>query len=194
MEKKQNKISKTQRLLITLLIVSILAPTQMAKISINPIERETRHIYQILTTKKSSLSSHSLYELSKTIVEESFKYDLDPRLVLAVIAVESTFRVKARSYAGALGLMQIRPFVAEPIAEKLGLNWEGPETLYDPHANVRIGTYYLAKLQRRFDKETKVSLAAYNYGPTAISKILRHGKTLPTFYAKKVLAAYEELI
>ena len=48
--------------------------------------------------------------LVQTVLEEANRVDVDPQLVLAVMAIESNFNRYAESGAGAQGLMQVMPF------------------------------------------------------------------------------------
>ena len=89
---------------------------------------------------------------------------------MAMVAVESRFRPWAVSPAGALGLMQITPTTA------LHLGLEAPSSALDPIANLRAGIKYFVGLQRRFNGDLKMALAAYNAGPTAVR---RHGGVPP---------------
>lgn len=71
--------------------------------------------------------------------------DLDPLLVLAVIAVESRFDPRARSDYGATGLMQVVPrFHREKLAPH-----GGEAALSDPRVNTRVGTQILKEYLRR---------------------------------------------
>lgn len=90
----------------------------------------------------------------------SGRHGLDPRLVLAVIEVESAYRPNARSHKGAIGLMQLMPATAA------GLEVDDP---YDPEQNLRGGTAYLARMLDRFGS-VELALAAYNAGPEAVER------------------------
>ena len=127
--------------------------------------------------------------LARALVEASREHDVQPALVLAVIAVESAFDPFAVSHKGALGLMQVMPSTGAPIARRLGIPWRGPQTLFDPHANVRIGVAYLRELIDRY-ANVRLALAAYNWGPGEIDARLREGAMLPAQYAERVLSAY----
>ncbi len=108
--------------------------------------------------------------------------NLSPKLVQAVIQVESAYKTRARSHKGAMGLMQLMPGTA-----KL-LRVSDP---YDPAQNIRGGTLYLRRQLDRFDGDLTLALAAYNAGPTAVEK---HGGVPPYSetrnYVRKVLTLY----
>ena len=70
---------------------------------------------------------------------------IDPLLVLAVTAVESSMNPFAQSSVGAQGLMQVHTRVHTEKFEVHG----GEEAALDPVANVRVGTVILADLVRR---------------------------------------------
>jgi len=127
--------------------------------------------------------------LASALVAASREHDLPPAFVLAVIEVESRFDPYAVSPVGALGLMQILPSTGAPVARRLGIGWRGPQTLFDPRANVRIGVAYLRELIDRY-ANVRAALAAYNWGPGEIDARLRNGTVLPVTYVERVLDAY----
>lgn len=128
--------------------------------------------------------------LARTLVAEARRHGLEPALVLAMIHVESSFRPAAVSPAGAYGLMQIRRRTGLAWARRLGIPWRGErETLFDPVANVRIGIAYLANLRKRFDS-LPTALAAYNHGPTRVSRKIGRGEPVPVVYTQRVMQAW----
>jgi soluble lytic murein transglycosylase-like protein len=127
--------------------------------------------------------------IARTVVEASRRHDLPPGLALAVIEVESRFDPDAVSHKGAIGLMQVLPSTGAPVARRLGIAWRGPQTLFDPRANVHIGVAYLRELIDRY-ASVRAALAAYNWGPGEIDSRLREGSVLPVSYAERVLDAY----
>ncbi len=89
--------------------------------------------------------------IAVAVLESARAHRLDPALILAVIDVESSFRLSSRSSVGAMGLMQLMPKTGRQFARRLGLSWRGERTLYTPAENVRIGAAYLPWLLRRFN-------------------------------------------
>lgn len=92
------------------------------------------------------------------------KYELDWRLVLAVMRHESRFMADAVSHRGAFGLMQIMPATQAELAGKLGVS--ETET---PTNNIKAGVYHLQHLYRSIDavdeeNHIRLTLAAYNAG------------------------------
>lgn len=106
----------------------------------------------------------SIQKYSPIIRKYSEKYDLDWRVVLAVIHQESSFRPNARSRRGAYGLMQIMPGTQAELMRKLGV----PEAR-SPYYNIKAGIYHLKSLYRYFEEapgrdRRDLALAAYNAG------------------------------
>ena len=96
---------------------------------------------------------------------------LDPFLVAALVAQESTFQADVRSVANAWGLMQIIPATGRRYAAMLGIKPFSTFRLVEPDVNVRIGTTYFADLVKRFG-ETAPALAGYNAGPDRAARWL----------------------
>ncbi|MEZ5318194.1 MAG: transglycosylase SLT domain-containing protein [Vicinamibacterales bacterium] len=105
------------------------------------------------------------------IRERAAERDLDPYLLLALIAQESTFQADVRSAANAYGLMQILPSTGRRYASRLGIQPFRTSRLTDPAVNVRIGTTYFADLLRQFG-DPAAALAAYNAGENRVSRWL----------------------
>jgi hypothetical protein len=97
--------------------------------------------------------------LDGIIREAAARNRLDPRLLMAVIRVESNFQPRARSPKGAMGLMQLMPATAR--------QYEVADA-YDAHSNVDAGARHLRSLLDRFD--LSLALAAYNAGEAAVRR------------------------
>ena len=161
----------------------------------NEVKREyyiTKAVKEI-SNNNSTLDSKSIYEIAKTIYEESIKYNFNPLLVTALIKTESNYDPKAISDSYAYGLFQVRRFIAPELAENIGIEWDGAEeTLFDPIKNIQIGVYYLSMLERDFN-DLKTTIIAYNQGPYAVQEQLTNNQELPNDYVNKVLNYYANL-
>ena len=95
------------------------------------------------------------------VQEAALAFDLDPRLIRAVIQAESAFDPWAVSRAGAQGLMQLMP----ELSKEFGVN-----DPFDPRQNILAGAEYLKQLLDRFDGNMELALAGYNAGPTVVAR------------------------
>ncbi len=124
-----------------------------------------------------------LPQLAPVIDPAAERYGLDSRLVAAVIWVESSGDPNAVSRKGAKGLMQLMPETARSL---------GVVDVLDPTQNVDGGAKYL-KQQIDDHGDLSLALAAYNAGPTAVS---RHGGIPPyketKNYVRRVLDLYRK--
>ncbi len=153
------------------------------------LDPEVLAVATALRSRHTGLKPEKIEPVAQAIVAESRRVGFQPGFVLAVIHVESSGYNYAMSSVGAMGLMQLLPTTAESIAPRLGVDWKGPGTLFDPVSNVRLGVSYLRQLVDRFD-DVDTALAAYNWGPTAIATRLRRGEKLPQEYIRRVQSAY----
>ena len=105
-------------------------------------------------------------------------HGIDPAWVLATIRMESAFRPRARSSAGALGLMQIMPATGRRIARAAGVRHRGNRTLLDPYQNIRLGSAYLRRLLDQMHGNPALASASYNAGPHRTERWLGAGEGL----------------
>lgn len=93
-------------------------------------------------------------------------WNIDRALVLAIARQESSFNPKAKSPAGAIGLMQLMPSTARLM---------GGGKLTDPSVNLELGQRYVRRLLE--DDAIKGNLlflaASYNSGPGAVGRWLQ---------------------
>jgi len=150
---------------------------------------EAVHEHLLRYRHRTGLTEREIEHLARCVVTEARRHDFDPGLVLAVMHVESRYDSFAVSNKDAMGLMQILPSTGEWMAGKVGVRWDGPQTLFDPIANTRLGVAYLRELADRYGS-LQTALSAYNWGPGRIDQRLRQGTPLPHVYARLVLEAY----
>jgi soluble lytic murein transglycosylase len=98
----------------------------------------------------------------------SAQHNLDPYVIAALMAQESTFVPGIRSHANAYGLMQLVPPTARRVARSLKMSYS-TRLLTNPEANVRMGTAYFAERIREFGG-VHLALASYNAGETAVRR------------------------
>ena len=105
-------------------------------------------------------------------------HSLDPYLITALMAQESTFTAEVRSSANARGLMQLMPGTGRIYARKLGMKSFSTASLFQPETNVRLGTQYFKELVDRFGG-VHYALAGYNAGEHRVARWLTEAPGLP---------------
>ena len=148
---------------------------------------------QYLKDRKMGVSEERLKTIANSVYEESQKHDIDYRLILAVIKVESNFKSEAISRKGARGLLQIKPALARYIAKDVGVQVKGTDTLHEPEKNIKIGVNYLSKLIDMFENISS-ALHAYNVGPGKVKKPGANDDVPGTHFTKKVMTEYQQII
>ena len=101
------------------------------------------------------------------IKKYSDAHRLDPYLMTALVAQESTFTPDVRSASNAVGLMQLIPPTARIVARRLGIRPFLTLMLTQPETNVRLGMRYFKDLMERFGAP-HYALAGYNGGPQRV--------------------------
>ena len=114
-----------------------------------------------IKTKSVNTQNITREQISQIVSKISAKYNVDEKLVNAVIKQESGFNVKAKSKAGAMGLMQLMPATARGL---------GVTDAYNPVQNIEGGVKYLSNLLKKYNGNVVLALAAYNAGSGAVDK------------------------
>jgi soluble lytic murein transglycosylase len=94
---------------------------------------------------------------------------LDPYLLAALIAQESSFDPDIRSRANAIGLMQILPSTGRRYARKLAIRRYSTAMLTRPEVNIQIGVTYFSDLMQQFGR-AEYALCGYNAGENRIEQ------------------------
>jgi len=150
---------------------------------------------EYLKGKMRSTSDEKTRAIANSVYEESQKYAIDYRLILAVMKVESNFKNEAISSKGARGLLQVKPSLAKYIAKDTGIGVEEVTTLtlHEPEKNIKIGVNYLSKLLDMFDNLTS-ALHAYNVGPSKVKKVGSLNTAPSTGFTRKVMNEYQKIV
>jgi soluble lytic murein transglycosylase len=142
-----------------------------------------------LKGRNVDMREDKLKKVVHSVYNESRQCDLDYRLALAVIQVESNFQQDVVSDKGARGLFQIKPSLAKYIAKDAGVKYNGDQCLHEPEKNIKLGIYHLSKLVDGF-KNLPSALHAYNVGESRLRA--RSTKDIPkTAFTKKVMKEYQ---
>ncbi len=134
-----------------------------------------------LNIDKTSANKSQILSMISQIAD---KHGIDEDLIKAVIKQESGFNTRAKSKAGAMGLMQLMPATAASL---------GVKDPFNPVQNVEGGTKYLKSMLDKYNGNIILALAAYNAGPGAVDKY----DGVPPYketqnYIRNILANYLE--
>ena len=89
-------------------------------------------------------------------------------IVLAIIRQESEFDLKANSWAGARGMMQLMKYTAKIVAKQAKLPYNLSRLTTDPEYNIKLGSYYFNGLLNDYNGVYPFAIAAYNAGPKRV--------------------------
>jgi hypothetical protein len=140
----------------------------------------TNHFETFIGQYNPRMPEEEIHEIVDAVMESAQQHQIEPQLLMALIAAESGFRRYAVSSRGARGLTQIMP-------DKCEQDWT------DIRFNVARGSSYLKEQLDRFSS-VSTALAAYNAGPSRARKGPDYYPRETRLYIKKVLRIYEELL
>ncbi len=141
----------------------------------NPITRDLPKVHPI----KSKVSRS---EYTAIVRSNAGRYRIDPKLIHAIVQIESSGNPKAVSRMGAKGLMQLMPAVCSRY---------GVRDPFDMGQNIRAGTAYLAYLVRLFKGDLQRALAAYHCG---LKQVIENNGVPPgqaQEFVRKIMDRYE---
>jgi soluble lytic murein transglycosylase-like protein len=142
----------------------------------------------LIRTINPHLQVHQSIAYAHSLMTDAQRANLDPRLVVALVTVESHWHPNAISHSGARGLGQLMPGTAAT----LGVD------AWNPAQNIRGATTYLRAMMNHYakngDHTLPYAIGAYNAGPNAVDRY--HG--IPPYhetqnYVRKVLAMWKTI-
>lgn len=119
---------------------------------------------------------------SDLVQAKTEKYALQPALAYALLRQESGFNPGAVSSAGAMGLAQVMPSLAQKTAKTLGYQTDSSAGFFDPELNLEIGFYHLSRLLANYRQAGQdpwpmlLAIAAYNAGNRPVDKWFEQAK------------------
>jgi soluble lytic murein transglycosylase-like protein len=139
---------------------------------------------ELLTPATAQLARE--YKISEPLAAEIHKAavanGISPKVAFGLVRAESSFRTKAISPVGAIGLTQLMPSTAR---------WLEPgitrRELMEPGTNLRVGFKYLRQLIDDYNGNTRLALTAFNRGPGTVNKLIKRGRNPDNGYADKVI-------
>jgi soluble lytic murein transglycosylase-like protein len=143
----------------------------------------------LLRTINPHLQVNQSLRYARSIIADAERSNLDPRLIVALVTVESSWRPNAVSSVGARGLGQLMPTTAAQL---------GVHNAWDPAQNLRGAAEYLRAMLNRFagrgTDTLRYAIGAYNAGPKAVEKF----GGIPPYqetqnYVRRVLAVWKTL-
>ena len=170
---------RTRLALLSLLAVGLVSggslPVEVEAIPATALPQAGDHawIFDRLADLNPHLSERSRHRIASAILRASRAHGLDPELVMAVLDVESNARPWARSPKGAVGLMQVMPYMIEP------LTLAGSSLTFE--SNIEAGCLILSDNIRRLGEADGIS--AYFWG----------SRIRGVAYLRKVRSAREEI-
>jgi hypothetical protein len=151
-----------------------------------PVPSTTRPIVfpAALVAGGGEMTSTGNPKYDELIALSAARNGVDPNLIVAVMRQESGFNLRARSYKGASGLMQLMPATAQRF---------GVTNIFDPAQNIEGGARYLRFLLDQFNGDVTLVLAGYNAGENAV---VNSGYRVPRYretqnYVRSISARYD---
>lgn len=168
------------------LFLTLLTLVLFSTVSAMPITEDkiTKEVATHKTFKNKQLIQHQIKvnkireteegkEIFRLVDYYSKKYNVDSRLIHAVILAESGYMPNAKSNANARGLMQLTSVHIGKV--------EGCYNLYNKRCNIETGVKHLSGLLSKYKGNEHLALASYNAGGGAVDRSLKKTGTIPSY-------------
>jgi soluble lytic murein transglycosylase-like protein len=142
----------------------------------DPSRGETR----LVLAQTGAIADLAPEEYRNLVIAVAGRFKIDPRLIAAIVTVETEWDPHVVGRFGERGLMQILPETGRYLAAQAGL---AEYDLADPATSLMLGAQYLAELLQEYGSPER-ALAAYNGGPDAVAE------AAVNLYARRVLQRY----
>lgn len=156
---------KTTKLLIVLIITSLFSSTVMPKgLTKNEVvANNIRSISKMIQVIQPNLNASKRNQLASSLYFTSKKYNVDPKIMIAIISTESSFRNDVVSTTGDLSLAQINTAVWDKEFKRLGMEELNPQMLKkdEKYALNKMGKI-LSILKTRHEKKDRKWYARYH--------------------------------
>lgn len=143
------------------------------------IPTETAGIYKFIA-ETTSLSRKEVLHIVESLVKWGERFNVDPKLLAAIIMQESKFDPFAISRSGALGLMQVIPkwHLDKIIAAK---NEVGTPELFNASTNIYLGAWVLSDCLKKYKLESALELCYSGGHRGYANSVLNHYKQIKSF-------------
>lgn len=136
---------------------------------IDSYTEQEKIVIWITENTKTNMSEERIRETVRMVYAKSQTNGLDPHFVLGMILQESKFNTRAKSFAGAAGLMQVIP------------RWHrdkiGNRNIYNPVVNVDVGVDVLVECIQRNKNNIRKAVSCYSGGANQYyRKVTNHQK------------------
>ena len=123
---------------------------------IDSYSEQEKIVSWVAENTKTNMSEERIRETVRMVYAKSQTNGLDPHFVLGMILQESQFNTRAKSFAGAAGLMQVIP------------RWHrdkiGKRNIYNPVVNVDVGVDVLVECIQRNKNNIRKAVSCYSGG------------------------------
>jgi soluble lytic murein transglycosylase-like protein len=135
-----------------------------------PVAKAEPDFNSFIHSHNPKLQIQTVKKIAQNVKKYSDENNVDPKLVLALMARESSFRSNVVSKSGAIGLGQLKMATARDM---------GVGNPFNIIENIKGTVKYLSWLLKHNDGDVDMTLASYNMGPGAVKRAVNSGITLP---------------